>query len=417
MLKKLCLSAALTFLTAVAASPPTIATGVAARDPEIGPHAWEEQQHAGPIQLEPARTAVLARSAAAPAPQALTLEVFGFATYYMLSSYPSWDFSLLSTIAYFSLDVNSDGNFNRGTPGWTGWNSQALVDIINQAHAAGNRVVLVIKAFDNATINAIVTSPTATQTAIDATMDAIAAKQLDGVNVDFEGASSPLYPGIQQGFTNFMTELSTQIHERWPEAFVTADTYSGSASWDGGIFNIGALDPVVDAFFVMTYDMGLANDSSHALPNAPMNGWTWNVTTSMAQYLTKTSPWKVILGVPYYGYKWSTTSNQPYAAVRSGATARSYAGILEDFGCASVTRAWDSTAESPWAWWFSPASGDPCGANFNSWRELYYDDATSLGLKYDVVNANDLAGTGMWALGYDGSSRDLWQVLAAKFTP
>ncbi len=69
------------------------------------------------------------------------------------------------------------------------------------------------------------------------------------------------------------------------------------------------------------------------------------------------------------------------------------------------------------ACWWSPAGGDTCSGNFNSWRELYHDDATSLGLKYDVVNANDLAGTGMWALGYDGSSRDLWQVLAAKFTP
>src|SRR5207244_10224370 len=34
---------------------------------------------------------------------------------------------------------------------------------------------------------------------------------------------------------------------------------------------------------------------------------------------------------------------------------------------------------------------------------------------YDLVNANDLLGTGMWALGYDGASPDLWPVLAAKF--
>jgi GH18 family chitinase len=405
-----------TLLLLTAAPFPAGASPTAGRDPAIGPHAQEEQQHTGPLQLEPARTAVLPRSTAVPAPQALTREVFGFATYWMLSSYPNWDFSLLSTIAYFGLDVNSDGNFNRSTPGWTGWNSQALVDIINRAHLAGGQVVLTIKAFDNATINAIVTSPAATQTAITATIDAIAAKQLDGVNVDFEGSSSPQYPDIQRGFTNFMTALSTQVHDRWPDAFVTVDTYSGAASWDGGIFNIAALDPVVDAFFLMDYDMGLSNDPTRALPNAPMNGWTWNVTTSVAQYLTKTSPWKVILGVPYYGYKWSTTTSQQYSPVRSAATARTYAGVLEDFACANPSRAWDSTGQSPWAWWWSPASGDPCGGNYNSWRQLHYDDATSLGVKYDLVNANDLAGTGMWALGYDGSSRDLWDVLAAKFT-
>src|ERR1019366_1377578 len=37
-----------------------------------------------------------------------------------------------------------------------------------------------------------------------------------------------------------------------------------------------------------------------------------------------------------------------------------------------------------------------------SWRELYYDDAQSLGEKYDMVYAFGLAGVGMWALGYDG---------------
>ena len=63
----------------------------------------------------------------------------------------------------------------------------------------------------------------------------------------------------------------------------------------------------------------------------------------------------------------------------------------------------------------SPASGDPCGANHNSWREVYYDDAQSLGLKYGLVNASQLRGAGIWALGYDGASRDLWNVLSAKF--
>ena len=77
--------------------------------------------------------------------------------------------------------------------------------------------------------------------------------------------------------------------------------------------------------------------------------------------------------------------------------------------------AYDGRSQSSWAAWFSPAKGDPCGANKNTWRELYYDDAASLGLKYDLVNGRGLRGAGIWALGYDGASRDLWNVLAARF--
>src|SRR5207302_940587 len=180
----------------------------------------------------------------------------------------------------------------------------------------------------------------------------------------FEATSSG-YPNVQSGFTNFMTQMSQQVHQRWPTAQVTVDTYSGSASWDGGIFKIGDLAPVVDGLFVMAYDMAPGNMApGQAGPNSPLNGFTYNDTLSVSQQLTKS---------------------------------------------------WDSTAQSPWASWWSPATGDPCAGNHNSWRELYYDNATSLGYKYDLVNNNNLKGTGMWALGYDGNSVDLWRELSLKF--
>jgi GH18 family chitinase len=345
----------------------------------------------------------------------LLREVFGFAPYWELPRSTSWNYGLLSTVAYFGLDVNSDGSFNTSTGGWRGWTSQELSTLVSLAHQSGTRVVVVIKAFDNATINQIVGSPAATQATIANTIAAIGSRGLDGVNVDFEGSVTPQYPNLQQGVTNFMTQLSAQVHQRWPDAQVTVDTYSGSASWDGGLFNIGALAPVVDAFFIMAYDMVFENLPGRAGAHAPLNGWTYNDTTLVSQYLTKAPAGKILLGVPYYGYKWSTVNDQPNANVIGGATAVTYAGVLDDLACARPTRAWDTTAQSPWVAWFSPARGDPCGANRNSWRELYYEDATSLGYKYDLVNTRGLLGTGMWALGYDAGSQDLWPVLATKF--
>jgi spore germination protein YaaH len=420
-------------MLAVGQATPVVAASPTRVDPTVGPHARDEARHANDAtHFAPARSAIMPRrvttgvsrvGGAQPmglnASGGVTREVFGFAPYWALPGNANWNYNLLTTVAYFGLDINADGSISTITNSWTGWNSQDLVDTINRAHAAGDRVVVVIKAFDEATINQIVTTPGVTQTAITNTINAIASKNLDGVNVDFEGHESPSYPNIQSGFTNFMTQLALQVHQRWPSAMVSADTYSGAASWDNGIFKIDALAPVVDALFVMAYDMSFGNTPGHAGPNAPLNGWTYNDTTSMQQYLAKAPASKIILGVPYYGYKWSTTTNQPYGSAVPGtpANADTYQGVLDDFNCGpqQLAKAFDSTGQSPWATWWSPAASDPCDGNHNSWRELYYDDANSLGLKYDLVNANNLRGTGMWALGYDGTSQDLWKELALKF--
>lgn len=409
---------------AAASQPATIRA-----DPAIGPHALAEAQYIGKsMHFATARSAIVPRVArggaagplaAAPGSATLTREVMGFAPYWSLANNDQvgWNYSLVNTFAYFAIDMNYDGSFNQTLPSWQGWQSGQLTDMINRAHLAGDRVVLVIKAFDDATINGIVNTPANTQTAITNTINAVASKNLDGVNVDFEGSINAQYPNLQSGFTNFMTQLSSQVHQRWATAEVSADTYSGSASWDGGMFKIGDLAPVVDALFVMAYDMYSANMmANQAGPNAPLNGWTYNDTSSVAQYLSKAPASKILLGVPYYGYKWSVKTAQPYATTTSGAAADGYSDVLGDLGCAqSLKRHWDSTAQSPWATWFSPSANDPCGGNYNSWRELYYDDATSLGLKYDLVNSNGLRGTGMWELGFQGTSNDLWRMLAAKF--
>lgn len=343
--------------------------------------------------------------------------MFGFAPYWALGKRGFWNFSLLSTVAYFGLDFQSNGSINTNptNPGFKGWMSQDLVGVINSAHAAGSRVVVVVKAFDNGTINAIVSNPAATQNAINWTIQSIRSRNLDGVNIDFEGSSSSSYPNLATQFSAFVSNLSSQVHAAIPGSVVSVDTYSGSASWDGGFMNISQLAPSVDSLFVMAYDMGFSNIPGHAAPNAPLNGWTYNDTTAVSQYLSKAPASKVILGAPYYGYKYSTTGNGPYATATGSAQADPYESIVDDLNCAQqLNRSWDATAASPWASWWSPAVNDPCGGNHNSWRELYYDDASSLMAKYDLVNRSNLQGTGMWALGYDGSRPELWQAIQAK---
>ena len=50
-----------------------------------------------------------------------------------------------------------------------------------------------------------------------------------------------------------------------------------------------------------------------------------------------------------------------------------------------------------------------------SWRQIYYDDAASLKLRYDMINRKGLRGAGIWALGYDVDRPEMRQAIAEKF--
>ena len=405
---------------------------VNASDPKIGPLTREEARHThDQLGLTPATTfRVIPRQM----PTSTTLfstngstantsfnraglqkEVFGFAPYWTLSQESGYDYKVLSTIAYFGLSIAWDGSWNTSTGGWQGYYSQNLVDMINRAHAAGDKVVLSVEGTGQAALNDVLTYDPSKQAALDNIVGAIALRGLDGVNVDFEGYTSSSYPNIQSGLTDFMTQLSTRVHTKWPQDLVTIATYSGAASWDFGLMKIDALAPVVDAMFIMAYDMSFSNISGRAGPNAPINGWTYNDTLSVSQYLTKAPASKIILGVPWYGYKFTTTTNGPYAPAPSS-VAETYAQAATDQACARPAWYWDATAQSPWGQWYSRSSGDPCGDNLGKWQELYYDNVNSLGVKYDLVNSTGIRGMGIWALGYDGGATELWGELNTYFS-
>ena len=370
-----------------------------------------------PLNQSPRRGFTAPRASALATP--FHREVFGFAPYWALNQNSTWNYRLLSTVAYFGLTLTRDGIFDQTAPGWSQWGSQDMTNIINNAHAAGDKVVVVVKNFHTDDINRVVTDPNLTDNyAIPNILSQIAARNVDGVNIDFEGQTSATYPYLQAGMVTFMGKLSTAVHARWPAAEVSMDTYTGAASWDGGIFKIDALAPVVDAFFIMAYDMPFDNQPGVAAANAPMTHYLYNDTLAVSQYLSKAPASKILLGVPYYGYKWSVSGNSPNAPTTSGATADTYANIVGELACLAPykTNGYDAYAESPFATWYSPASNDPCDGNFGSWRQLYYDSAESLGLKYDLVNQSNLRGAGMWALGYDGGATELWNEIAQKLT-
>ena len=199
-------------------------------------------------------TPAAAPASLAAAPPLRPHEVFGFAPYWTLPSSAGFDVQGISTLAYFSVGVNPNGTLLESGPGWNGYESQSLANLITRAHAANDRVVLTVTDFSQSSLNALTSSPTAAATLASALVSAVSAKNLDGVNLDLEGEGS----GDQAGLTRLVGTVSSALRQANPHYQVTMDTYASSATDSGGFYNIAALTPLVDAFFVMEYSPNIS---------------------------------------------------------------------------------------------------------------------------------------------------------------
>ena len=356
-------------------------------------------------------------------------EIFGFALASSLSDpsvgYPTWNFGLLSTVAFFGLHVTDDGTLAADS-GMSVWNSSQLTGLLTAAHSSGTKVVMtiILQDFANGTPH-MCSGLGHTATTVASVVAQLKAKGVDGVNVDYEGengscgSSDPSW--ARHAFTSFVASLRSALPAG---SYLSVDTYASSAADPAGFFDIGGLTPAVDSFFVMAYDLDYSNYhraplncSSYCLgPTAPLTGYYYNDTTTASQYVAVASASKVILGVPYYGRKACVGSATPNAY--AGATvADSYLDASQEAtnpgpgfvpGTFVAHRdANDPAGQERWDTWYN--SSIPC------MRELYWDDIVSLGNKYDLVNSSGLRGVGIWNLNYGGGAPELWHELDVKF--
>ena len=360
-------------------------------------------------------------------------EVFGYATAGSLADpsvgYSTWDFNLLSTVAFFALNVQYDGQLV-GDSNFTVWSSSALAGLVSTAHAHGVKVVVTITGPSNS-VDMCDALYNAKRQTIPQLIQEVIRKGVDGVNIDYEGqltqcvnvVDPTLDASNQTLITNFARDMRAGLDAVKPGYYLSIATYSGSASGNGGFFNIPNLNQYVDSFFVMAYDMDAANQpyaplscSSFCLaPVSPLANYYWNDTTSMTQYAAVVGPGKTILGQPYYGRVACVASPSDHAKAVGGVYAATYVGAAAVAGSPDVqpgTFAVHRDSDDPngldrWDSWYDNAVG--------CWREMHWSDPTTLGVRYNLVNQMNLRGVGLWTLNYGGGSPELWSTLQTYF--
>ena len=330
------------------------------------------------------------------------------------------DYEVLSTIAYFSVGADKNGNLlkfdsaGKPTTGWGGWTSSRLTSIINAAHTKGTRVVLTVSVFawssgQAALQGALLGNPAARLNLAQQAAAAVRARGADGINLDFE----PIASGYADEYATFVRTVRAELDKQAPGYQLTFDTtgYIGNYPLEAATAPGGA-----DAIFIMGYDYRTAG-AGYAGSVSPLSGPAYDLQDTVNAYVARVPASKLILGVPWYGRAWSTISDQVNAKTQSGTKYGTSSSVLYDTAveyAAEHGRRWDTREQGPWVAYRRQNCSTTYGCVM-SWRQIYYDDAVSLKLRYDMINRVGLRGAGIWALGYDADRPEMRQALGEKF--
>ena len=315
-------------------------------------------------------------------------KVFGYHPYWQGTKWQSYNYDLLTTIAYFSAETNSTGDLTN-LHGWP------ATDLINKAHANGVEVVLTVTLFDKSDIETLLSHNSYRDRLIKNLLYEVVRAGADGVNIDFES-----FPATQKSnLVSFVKDLRTALRDSIPKAQVTLATpaVDWSNAWD---FN--ALANESDGLFIMGYDYHWKGSTTTG-PVAPLSGGSYNITNTINTYLSVTNNNydKLILGNPYYGYEWPSSSGDKGANTTGNGTAAIFS--VAESKALSYGKLLDSVSQTPWYKYQNP-----------TWFQTWYDDSLSLSKKYDFAISKKLGGVGIWALGYDDGYDELWNALSEK---
>lgn len=323
--------------------------------------------------------------------------VFGYHPYWMGDSYLNYRWNLLSDLSFFSYEVDPATGGPVTTHGWL------TAPVIDSALANEVRVHLCVTLFSgHATF---FSNELAKQTLIDSLIHLVSGRGAHGINLDFEAVPS------SQGtaMVDYVLELSAQVKDTLPDCIISMAI--PAVDWTN-IFDISRLNEALDLFFIMGYDY-YWNGSSMAGPVSPLYsmtaGYDHSLARTVSSYQVKGIPnEKFLLGLPYYARQWPTQYPVAPSPVAGYGTALTWANVKNN----SVGY------YDPENRLFEPASISTYysfGVG-SSWYQCFVAEPMDLRERYDLVNYRGLAGTGIWALGYDNGYDHLWNVLADKFS-
>ena len=208
-----------------------------------------------------------------------------------------------------------------------------------------------------------------------------------GVTIDIEN----IYSGDRGLYIQFLKELSSQLKPAGLKIIscVPSKTTDQSQGGWGDNFDYTTIGQYADQLVVMAYD-------EHSSGGSPGPIASKQYVENVVKYsLTKLPPEKILLGVAGFGFDWNThTGTSRYLSYQMAAdTAKQYNRSVQ----------WDANKQVPY-FGYTDKNG--------SWHSVYFENASSLASKLDIVNNYSLGGIAIWRLGMEDPAS--WKVISDK---
>jgi len=205
-----------------------------------------------------------------------------------------------------------------------------------------------------------------------------------GVNIDLEGV--PYYD--RRYYTVLVREFKEALQ---PLGYLTvvsipAKTWDAPTDSWSGAFDYAAIGKYADWVQIMTYDEHWSGG-----PPGPVASLPW--VEQVIKYAVGLIPRdKILLGTATYGYDWSSYGS-------SAVTSRNISSLLSTYGASPQ---WSDRHSVPYFYYYC----------YGVRHEVWYENAESARLKFNLVNKYNLKGIGIWNLGAEESA--FWQAVAEK---
>ena len=332
---------------------------------------------------------------------AIDREVFGWHPYFMGTSYESYNYDLLSTVAFFSYNVNPSTGLYQDESAINIWRTTPLVDSVKSRK--DKKILLTATCHGKSKNSTFLQNEFAQNTMIDTLVGLVLERGAHGVDIDFENI-----PGSRRtDFTNFIQKVRDKLNSVDSSNLflnITIPSFDHTKAFD-----IKALTKIADQFVIMGYDFhGQFGSNGPVAPLKSQKRNDYSLETSVDKYLKKGIPKKkLVLALPYYGAVWSGLRTADGEVDLKFEKYLSYRAIQDNYAKLYKPN-FDKASDSYYFLIEDTAT--------NIVEEIWFDNDTSLSKKFNWINAQGIKGVGIWALGYDNKYQELWQVIDKTMT-
>ncbi len=233
--------------------------------------------------------------------------------------------------------------------------------------------------FDRSLMHRILTDTKVREHTIKSIVSFIVENNFSGVNIDYEN----IPPEDRNALNSYMRELALRLHSygKIVTIDVSGKTWDDTSGW-GGAWDYKALGEICDYVCIMCYDYHWSG--SDAGPIGPL-GWLREVI----QYALSTIPLeKIIIGIPFYGYRWLGRNGVGLTFKQALETAKN-----------ANTDVFFSEEDAEYHY------------SYNSY-EVWFQGAKSVELKVSTVLSHGIDKIAAWSVGQEDPRT--WEVISRK---